>query len=436
MIKVLGMKNKMHYSIFVFFILIINFSAIPIDNILSYEKFNTGGDILYVGCEDNGCYPTIQSAIIAAKSGDTIFVFDDSSPYNENIVVDKSLNILGENKETTIIDGRNNGNVVYISADEVNISNFTIRSSGNDAGITINSDNNFIINNYFKNDYYGLRISSAHFNTIQENKFENCEYAIYSFDSNNNEILENIIIENTIGIKLMQNSNENNFYRNVVSLCDEAVSIDYSSYNNIYWNVLNDCIYGIYSSDSSYNKIYNKNTIIDNKYGIFLYKSDYCSIYDDNIISYNKKYGVYLFDSTKANIHENKIDNNEIGIFLNSSSGNNIYWNDVEFNINGLFLRYSSMNNLYLNNIENNFQFGINMLFCVNSKISYNNFISNYVSAYFKQSFINFNSWNKNYWDDWGGNGFHRVYGDIDGIILIENWFMFDMRPVEIPYSI
>ena len=84
----------------------------------------------------------------------------------------------------------------------------------------------------------------------------------------------------------------------------------------------------------------------------------------------------------------------------------------------------------------NNFQFGINMLFCVNSKISYNNFISNYVSAYFKQSFINFNSWNKNYWDDWGGNGFHRIYGDIDGFILIEDWFMFDMRPVEIPYII
>ena len=62
--------------------------------------------------------------------------------------------------------------------------------------------------------------------------------------------------------------------------------------------------------------------------------------------------------------------------------------------------------------------------------------ISNYVSAYFKQSFINFNSWNKNYWDNWGGNGFHRIYGDIDGFILIEDWFMFDLRPVEIPYNI
>ena len=77
MIKVFRMKNKMHYSILVFFIIIINFSATPIDNILAYEKLNTGGDILYVGCDDNGCFPTIQSAIIAAKSGDTIFVFDD-----------------------------------------------------------------------------------------------------------------------------------------------------------------------------------------------------------------------------------------------------------------------------------------------------------------------------------------------------------------------
>jgi len=48
---------------------------------------NSLGDTLYVGGNDPGCYDTIQSAIDAAKSGDTIFVYDDSSPYYENIVI-------------------------------------------------------------------------------------------------------------------------------------------------------------------------------------------------------------------------------------------------------------------------------------------------------------------------------------------------------------
>ena len=426
------MEKKIRFTFLISFILVLNLITLPPINI-NTSAMNINGNILYVGCDDVDCYTSIQSAINDAKSGDTIYVFDDSSPYFETIVIDKSLNIVGENKDTTIIDGRNNGNVVYISADRVNVSNFTIQAGGNNAGIVINSDENFIINNNFYDNYYGIKIASAHYNIVEKNNIENCEFANYIFDSTNNEIFENILNYNTIGLNLLQNSNENNIYRNAISFSEEAINIDRSSYNNIFWNLLTDNTYGIYSIGSSYNKIFNKNQIIDNIYAIYLDDSDYFSIYD-NIISNNEKYGIYFIDSMRANIHENSIKNNEYGIYLDGSSSNNIYWNDIKNNINGIYFSYSSNNDFYLNNVENNFQFGIYIFFSSSLKLSYNNFISNYVSAYFKQSFLSFNSWKKNYWDDWSGNGAHRIYGEIDDFILIEDWFMFDRRPVENPY--
>ena len=73
-------------------------------------------------------YPTIQEAINNANNGDTIFV--RVGTYYENLVVDKSITLTGENKETTIIDGGKKENVTKIIADHVTISGFTITNSG------------------------------------------------------------------------------------------------------------------------------------------------------------------------------------------------------------------------------------------------------------------------------------------------------------------
>ena len=69
-------------------------------------------------------YPTIQAAVDAASSGDTIQVA--AGIYYEHVTVDKSLTLLGEDSTTTIIDGGWAGTVVTVTADNVNISGFTI----------------------------------------------------------------------------------------------------------------------------------------------------------------------------------------------------------------------------------------------------------------------------------------------------------------------
>ncbi len=58
------------------------------------------GNTLYVGGSGPGNYSSIQAAINDAENDDTVFVFDDSSPYYEHVKVDKTINLIGEKYET------------------------------------------------------------------------------------------------------------------------------------------------------------------------------------------------------------------------------------------------------------------------------------------------------------------------------------------------
>ena len=97
----------------------------------------SAGNTLYVGGSGAGNYTTIQSAIDAASSGDTVYVYNGI--YYENVVVDKTINLTGEDRNTTIIDGGGSGDVVYVNADDVNVQGFKILNSGEINDSTSNS---------------------------------------------------------------------------------------------------------------------------------------------------------------------------------------------------------------------------------------------------------------------------------------------------------
>ena len=93
-------------------------------------------------------YATIQEAINANETlnGHTIFV--DVGTYYEHVVVNKSLSLIGKNKVATIIDGNMSATVVAVTADNVTISQFTIRNGGGRyAGISLSSNGNNITDN-------------------------------------------------------------------------------------------------------------------------------------------------------------------------------------------------------------------------------------------------------------------------------------------------
>ncbi len=76
-----------------------------------------------------GCFGTLTEAIAAAGAGDTIHIAGAASPYFERLTITKSLNLIGDDPLTTLIDGSAGGQVIRISgAITVILSNLTIRN--------------------------------------------------------------------------------------------------------------------------------------------------------------------------------------------------------------------------------------------------------------------------------------------------------------------
>ncbi len=216
----------------------------------------------------------IQNLIDNASDGDTIYI--PSGTYYENIIINKSISLIGEDKGTTIIDGGGNDSVISISADWVNISGFTIQKSGDglvDAGINIRSN----------------------YNTISDNKIIlNNENGIYLSFSNGNKITRNFISYNV----------------------DDGIDFDDSNDNTITSNTItNNIPEGIQIEDSINNNIAN-NTISNNGAGIYLKDGSNKNIITDNNISNNSNYGISLVDSFLNNIYKNNfIDNKKDAFF-------------------------------------------------------------------------------------------------------------------------
>jgi len=83
---------------------------------------------LYVGGLGPGNFTKIQDAVDNASDGDTVFVYDDSAPYHESIIINVSIHLLGENRNTTSIERGNH--VVSIYVNGVTVGGFRISNVG------------------------------------------------------------------------------------------------------------------------------------------------------------------------------------------------------------------------------------------------------------------------------------------------------------------
>jgi parallel beta-helix repeat protein len=140
----------------------------------------SNGNTLYVGGSGAGNYTSIQDAIDDANSGDTVFVFDDSSPYYENLKIYKSIKLIGENKETTVIDGNKSEScVIFVFAEWVTISGFTIQNSTAgplaNGGIVLGDRYNSVVNNIITSNNNGVQLNGL-FNIITGNIINSNEY--------------------------------------------------------------------------------------------------------------------------------------------------------------------------------------------------------------------------------------------------------------------
>ena len=171
------------------------------------EKTNgstTDGTTLYVGGDGPGNYSTIMEAVYAATDGDTILVY--SGTYYEHVTIGKRLTVVGEDKETTIIDGNGTGAVVFITASEGIFSSFSVVNG--DTGIHLDSGvSNATVANNIITDHttYGIDMDGSCDNDlIDGNRIsENGLYGIFiSSFCEYNTISNNIISNNKNGSQL------------------------------------------------------------------------------------------------------------------------------------------------------------------------------------------------------------------------------------------
>lgn len=260
---------------------------------------------IYVDDGGGADYTIIQDAIDAANEGDTVFVY--TGTYNENLVINKSINLIGENKDDTIIVGDGDNDGIYIGANQINVSGFTVNS-----GIGTRA----------------VRIVTS-FNAISDNNLSDNSWGIYMENAPNNVISENIIGNNIEGIQ-MWNSDE----------CSISENIIYS--NNSHSN------FGVYS-DSCNHTIFSDNTVFTSKRGIQFISSDYLTI-SGNTIHSNSNTGLHLADACEyATISNNNIYSNGHGIFFISSSNNTIYSNN--------FINNTEENAYELNECDNSWDY-------------------------------------------------------------------------------
>ncbi len=363
-------------------ILFIGICIIPISSSVAINKNigilgNANRSMLYVGGSGGGNYSTIQEAIDDAINGDTVFVYDDSSPYQENIRINKQILVIGENRDTTIISGiSGQDHAVRISSKNAEISGFTISGTadGQD-GILVYPlmEDSSISNNRIKDSSYGIFLQATSTRiTITNNIISNNEFeGILLQESDRNIISGNTITENgDFGIAL------------------ETVS----KQNEILDNTVEDNFAGIQlASGSSQNTISGNHILNNEREGIII----------EGVIT------------TTNEIIGNNITGNNAGMKV-TSGGKNI--------INSNNFKESSMEGLYLVGSNENI-------------IEMNNFIDNRKNARFIVSFRN--TWDSNYWDDWIGIKFDiplfKMFPKtIRGITLRS----YDMNPQEEPYTI
>ncbi len=205
-------------------------------------------------------FEKIQDAVNASEDGDTVRVF--AGTYHEELLVNTSVDLIGNGSSKTTVEGQDQMPVVNIQADWVNISGFSIEapqdppySRWTDAGIFVGSSNVTVTNNTclysmngIRNQYdtdnvtisfntclnnlqYGIWTQGS-FTTVTNNICRKSERGIYARSLDNSmisgnelshnqeyglevgagdwenvEITGNIIINNPIGIKSMSGVN-------------------------------------------------------------------------------------------------------------------------------------------------------------------------------------------------------------------------------------
>jgi len=344
-------------------------------------------------------FDRIKEALYHARQGATIYVWEGF--YRENVVVDKTVSLIGNGSSRTIINGSGAWNAVTITANNVNISGFRLENSADDwydelgrlkirSGINILSGNNSVFDNSMTYNSYGIRINGADSDTagnnlIANNSCYNNLFGILIDESSDNHLesnncsdnvwygmvlnkAENNSVESSTyyytgedGIRIYDDSFNNSITDNTfVGMRASGIRLSANANHNlISGNRIEKNSFGISISGSSDN-IVRENYCADGNSGVFMYQSDHNTI-ENNTIERHSIAGIRLQDTDNNTITGNYIrDCANFGIRLTSTKYHSISNNTITENGMGISTEhYVREYDIRYNYIYNNVEFGL-----------------------------------------------------------------------------
>jgi parallel beta-helix repeat protein len=352
----------------------------------------------------NLAYLTIQSAINAPETLNGHAIFVRNGKYDEHVVVNKSISLVGENQTTTIIDGGSAGTVLTVNADNVSVTGFTIRNSGlsfppygDDYGVLLDhcawsnishnivTDNRIGIylfysrNNIIEKDFVssnhvnGIWLYYSGNNVLAENRISNNSYNFGVFGDNSSDFNNTIDVSNTVEEKPIQYliGVEDKIFDNQTDIgvlylinCNNVTVRDLDLTKNGHsvfcYNVTHSKIENVTAAENNYGiclqdsagDIVDNNHCLDNWVGVSLLRSNY-NVFENNFVQNNEK-GFSFYNANYNNLSGNTILNNLYGVRFSASSFNEVFHNNLVGNNEQVNLINSYMN-VWDNGFEGNF---------------------------------------------------------------------------------
>jgi parallel beta-helix repeat protein len=418
--NVLGKKMK---ALLLFFFLL-GTICLPsaLSRSISREYYQEGKRevVLYVGGSGPGNFSTIQQAIDNASDGDTVFVYNDSSPYSGEIIIDKMITLVGENKETTILDGNNTNlnDLVLITSDHVCLCNFTFQHSrsypkllhvvSNACKITSTilgpsqgdivlqeSQGHYIANNTIIDT--GLNLISSHNTTLMYNDFSPTLYGALTIYGNNNIIRANKI-EDEVGsggsmyFEGISLNGEHNVIEDNTIICHaekkyNGIRIGAPA-NIITGNTLLDCGFyfpkGYLENSFEENLINGKppsiligetNTIVEEAGQVLLFSCDHITI--KNCAISGLYHGILIDSSPSCVCTGNTIEHCYVGINIDKSKDTELSGNYITSSHYGISLSFSPRSKVLSNVIEHTEKLGAAVSLASSHVTVKKNFIKN-----------------------------------------------------------
>ncbi|WP_027416597.1 nitrous oxide reductase family maturation protein NosD [Aneurinibacillus terranovensis] len=265
----------------------------------------------------------LQSLIDQTKAGGTLIL--SRGIYEGPVTVYKPIKIRAE--EGAVLRGSRKASVLYIRADHVAIEGLTIENSGAnvasyDAGISVQGKDIVLFKNKIQNTAFGIYLNKCSGATVSEN-------LIYGNP-------EMPLAERGNGIQISRGG-RHKILHNTMADVQDGIYFDQTMNNQVEYNAVKRSRYGFHLMFSDGNQLI-ANQTTDSVIGAMVMSAKDILLVNNEFFRqlHVKGCGLFLVDTLRCTVKENKLLNNTAGIALDGADHTRIEDNIISQNAIGV----------------------------------------------------------------------------------------------------